>query len=184
MAQGKDGSATRPHSSPLMKFPTRPEAKPGCHTGRHKDPPPARKAFCGSAANHTMDANHAQACRRGKLMPPCQTYKYLQRMGGVIPRLVKQAVPDAPAHHHAHARQGTGCLPHVLERPGTTALHSRERQACRNLRAIPETKKARRLRGRSSPYQCTATGPELQCNRVNLRMNQHVVASKRTGAGL
>jgi hypothetical protein len=70
-APGQVGALKRPHSSPLMKLPTRPAARPvgtqgatksiTCQNGRRRE-----------CAQTTMRADHAQQ-PPWKLMPPCHT---------------------------------------------------------------------------------------------------------------
>ena len=100
-------------------------------------------------------------------LPDC---KDLQRMAQVVTGLVKQAVPQAPAHHHPHHPQKKNVL-NIPARPGARAGDGR-------IRLMPQTKRCQKKkqakRGQiSQAVPMNGQWPQLKRNGINFGMDEH-----------
>ena len=96
--------------------------------------------------------------------------KDLQRVRQVISRLVKQAVAHAPTQHHAHDAKKQDVF-HIAPHPGSGLLYGGKRQMPQA--GIGQQHEEAKSGEVGQPVPMNGHGPELQRDRVNLRMDQH-----------
>ncbi len=172
IAQGSEGSAARPQSSPLMKLPIRPAASPVGTQGA------IRSVTCSQGrwrvrANQTI-ARITPSSPPWKDMPPFQTCDDFERVREIERRLVEQHVAQPAAEHdteHAVEQQvldvaprpaRVGELRHLDAPPGQV---QEEREAGQVHQAVP----------------VDLDRPERQRDRVELGMHEHQRAFLRDG---
>ena len=91
-------------------------------------------------------------------------------MGQVVGRLVKEAVTDAPAQHHAHDPHEQDVLD-ITVGPGTGRFEGREWRMAQAATAQKHEQGEGRQVGQAVPVH--SDGANLHGNRVDLRMNKH-----------
>ena len=175
-APGQIGLATRPHSSPLMKLPTRPAARPVGTQGATKSatcrPMPAARV--GKPEHRHNHAQHA-AVKTHAALPH---RKHLQRMASVIAGLVEQAIADPPTQHHTQHAQEQDVF-HILafsRLPGPDPGKWRMAQA-----QAPQPAEQAEGGQIGQAVPVNGQGADLQGDRVYFRVNQHggIVLARR-----
>ena len=126
---------TRPHSSPLMKFASRPKNSPIGTTAVVRS---AKASMSSPCAPREQDdgEDHARAAPPWKLMPPCQTARISSGCSEVVAGPVEQHVAEPPAEDDAERDPGDEVV-HLLRRRRHRRAARTSRRASRQPSTMP-----------------------------------------------
>ncbi len=172
---GQAGSAKRPHSSPLMKLPMRPAARPGRHARRDQVGDLAGTTAAAVANNaHRDDHAEQAAVERHAALPDRED---LERMRGVVAGLVEEHVAEPAADDDAE---------HAVEQqvldvaPGPAAPAYCGRRARRAARNEEQARSRPGRSGRTSGSRSEPIFERSSATRVVLGMHEHAQMISRT----